>query len=143
MAYDSQSIVPAVKSIGLPFGEYIVVGGGSLAIRGIRETRDLDIIVLPSLFNQLVLQGWVLDPEYNRKWNRLRVKRNDVEIYPDLYLEEKRLFLDVQELIISADVIKGISFQPLRHLLTCKADGKREKDLNDIRLIEEYLKVKI
>ena len=142
MAYNAHGVIAGIKNLNLSLGKYIVVGGASLAVRDIRETRDLDIIVLPSLFNELILQGWELDAEYHQKWNRDRVKRGDVEIYPDLYLEKQNRFLDVRELITNADVVENIPFQPLEHLMMCKLDGGREKDLNDVALIKNYLETK-
>lgn len=142
MAYGHKEIIEKIRELSLPSGQYLVAGGGSLAVRDIRETRDLDIIVLPALFQKLISEGWELDTEYHRKWNRDRVKKNDVEMYPDMYLEEQDKFLDIQELIANADVIEGIPFQPLKHLMECKMGGAREKDLNDVELIKKYLAVR-
>jgi len=39
----------------LPFSntDFIIVGGGALAIRNLRNTHDIDIVVIPELFEKL------------------------------------------------------------------------------------------
>lgn len=134
----AEDVVRKVSALGLPVGQYIVVGGGTLAVRGIRETKDLDIVVLPEPFLELA-KTWPLDKEYEGKWRRQRLKKGEVEMYPDLYLERKNVYLDLKELIDNAEIIRGIPFQPLTHLMMCKLDTAREKDLADVALIEQYL----
>lgn len=129
-------ILNEIRKLDLPAGQFIVVGGGSLAVRGIRETRDLDIVVLPEVFEMLVAQGWPLDAEYENKWSRKRIKRGLTEIYPDLFLEKQNRYLDIKELIAQADIIAGIPFQPLQHLRMCKLEATREKDIKDVELID-------
>jgi predicted nucleotidyltransferase len=140
MEYTGPEVIQKIKVLNLPTSKYIVLGGSVLAVRGIRETKDIDVLVLPEVFAQLSQEGWQLDPEYERKWNRKRLRKEDYEVYPDLYLESEERFIDVQELIASADVIEDIPFQPLEHLLVAKREGHREKDVSDVKLIEEYLR---
>jgi predicted nucleotidyltransferase len=139
MSYTGPQVIQKIKDIGLPAGKYIVVGGSVLAVRQIRETKDIDILVLPEVFERLSREGWTPDPEYEKKWNRRRLKRDDFEVYPDLYLESENRYLDVPEFIQSADMIEGIPFQPMDHLLMAKREGTRDKDLNDVKLIETFL----
>lgn len=139
MAYSGPQIIEKIKSLNLPQNKYFAVGGSSLAIRGIRETRDLDIVVLPEVFEMLQKAGWELDAEYENKWNRKRLKKDDVEIYPDLFLEKAGTFLNIEELIEKADVFEGMRVQDLKCLMLCKLDNPREKDLKDVALIREFL----
>ncbi len=138
---NAQDILAAIKALKLLNGSYIVVGGSSLALRGIRDTHDLDIIVTSELFSTLAKQ-LPLDPEYQRKWNRQRIKKDLIEIYPDLLLENKNTFLDIQKFIAEAEFIDNIPVQPLEHLMMCKLDTGREKDLQDVVLIQQYLKTR-
>jgi hypothetical protein len=132
-------VIEKVKRLNLPLGKYSVIGGASLAVRGIRETRDLDILVIPELFDELHRQGWPLDKAYESRWSRKRLKVKDVEIYPDFLLEKQNVFIDVLKLIDESDLIDGIAFQPLNHLKVCKLDCERKKDAEDVMLIESYL----
>jgi hypothetical protein len=140
MPYTTTDIINKVKSLNLPVGQYMLIGGSNLAVRGFRDTRDLDILVTPDLFNTLMSDGFVLDPEYEQKWNRKRLIKDDTEIYGDLYLEKQNYFFDVAQIISEADIVEGIPVQSLQNILVCKADSAREKDLRDIELIKEYLK---
>ena len=118
--FTGQEIIQEIRELNFPIGKYIVLGGSSLAVRNIRDTKDLDILLLPELFDKLSQEGWEFDLEYERRWNKKRLKKEDVELYPYLYLERQERYLDVQELIDSADIIEGIPFQPLRNLINLK-----------------------
>ncbi len=50
-------IFSCVKTLNLPFGEYVVVSSGTLEALGIRPTRDLDIAVTSKLFEKLRTEG--------------------------------------------------------------------------------------
>ena len=134
------SIFDTVKHLDFPLGKYVVVGGGALAARGMRQTRDIDIVVLPDLFQHLIQAGWPFDDEYERKWKRKRLKQGDIEIYPDMYLARADQFLNVEELITEADIIEGLPFHSLQSLMMCKLDAGSEKDLQDIKLIKQLQK---
>ncbi len=131
-------VVAQIKQLQLPLGQYIVMGGATLAVRSIRETKDLDILVMPGLFEELKKQ-FPLDPVYEEKWHRQRLKAGELEFYPDFYYEKRNLFVDVVELIKDAEIIEGLPFQKLPHLMDAKLDTAREKDLHDVALIQDYL----
>lgn len=127
-----------LERLALPFGQYVVIGGGCLAAHGLRETRDLDILVTQELFEQLRREGWEDDPVYTEKWKRVRLKRGEVEVYPDMVkgVGER---MDANALIASAESIRGFSFLPLARLLPFKEVSDREKDREDVRLIRGAL----
>lgn len=131
-------VLAAVHSLQFPFGDYIIMGGSSLAVRGARATRDLDILVNQSLFNTLA-ETWPYDDEYFSKWNRKRLKKDEFEVYPDFFLEKANEFHDVDTLIAEADIVNNIPIQKLDHLIAAKLDNGREKDLQDIVLMKDYI----
>lgn len=133
------NVIEEAKKLQLPVRQYIVVGGGCLAVRGLRETKDLDVVVKPSLFDTLLERGWPQDFAYERRWNRRRAKRGNIEIYPDMFLEKTNSFVDVDNLIRRADIIDGVPFLPLGDLRVFKSDTGREKDLRDVVLIDNFL----
>jgi hypothetical protein len=140
MTYTSAQIINKVNSLNLPMGQYMLIGGSNLAVRGFRDTRDLDILVNSTLFNHLMSEGFILDEEYEQKWNRRRLIKDDIEIYGDMYLEKQDYFFDVPKIISEADIIEGIPVQSLSNVLVCKMDSARDKDLKDIELIKDYIK---
>lgn len=129
------NIFEKVKSLDLPPDQYVVVGGGVLAARKIRETQDIDIVVTPGLFEEIKEQeGWREDTKPNGG--------------PCLCKDMYEVFLDVncdsyqpttKELISRAETINGIPFISLHDLLLFKKGYGRPKDKPDIKLIEEVL----
>ena len=133
------NVIAEIKNLALPSGQHVVVGGGCLAVRGLRETRDLDIVVLPALFESLINQGWSLDSAYEQRWHRRRLKRGEIEIYPDMFLNATGSFMGVEKLIHDAEMIEGIPFLSLKTLRLFKSGTDREKDVQDVALIDAFL----
>lgn len=131
-------LVAKIEALSLPFGEYIIVGSASMAVRGIREANDLDIVAQPTLFAKLA-KTWPLDEEFFKKWNRKKLRGDEVEVYDGLYLDNDKYSISNSELIKRADIIEGLPFQPLENLLLCKLDIGRSKDMEDIELIRRHL----
>lgn len=138
--YDKASVANEIRALGLVVGTYVMIGGSGLALRGIRETRDIDVVVRSEIFSQLVEAGWELDPAYEARRQRQRIKRGSVEIYPDMYLNAEQRFVDLDELIASAELVDGIPCLSLDWLRRFKSgDQAQEKDRDDVRLIDGYL----
>lgn len=95
-------------------------------------------MALPTLFTSLKNRGCLLDDVYEKKWQRQRLKQGEIEVYPDMFLEKTGGFVDTQALIAEAEIIEGIPFLTLEQLRMFKHTG-REKDDQDIALIDEYL----
>lgn len=117
-----------LKDLGLPEDQYAVSGSGPLAVRGIRDVHDLDIIVKPELWEYLCRQ-------YNKENDRL-IKIGNI----DIYREWKPYFRDVDALISDADLIDEIRFIRFDDILKWKKAMNKPKDREDVRLIEEYTK---
>jgi hypothetical protein len=130
-------IVKEVKSLELPDGQYVVFGSGPMQVHGIRESDDIDILVLPELYKSLKQQGW---PE--KRWkppypSDYLYKGNFQIVYNWNYGEYNP---DPEQLIEQSEIIQGIPFARLEEVLRWKRVLGREKDQRDIKLIEEYLK---
>lgn len=127
-----------VKKLNFPPNQYIVVGSGIMAAKGIRETNDLDIIVTPELFEQCKKEGWETHP-----WTKKDIpgkewlKRGDVELYEQL--SRKTGGITAKKLLENAEVIQGIPFINLETFMDFKKEYGRPKDFEDIRLVKEYL----
>lgn len=119
-----------LKELNLPLKEYAIFGSGALSIRGIRENRDLDIIVKRKLWNKLIKKYPVkeyLSKEY--------LEFEKIEIWRDW----RPLQDNVDKIIDNAEIISGIRFVNLYDLIKLKEIQNREKDKQDIKLIEKYL----
>lgn len=127
------TIISRIKQLRLPYGQYVVVGSGTLEALGIRQAADIDIAVLPALHTALRATGeWDEDERYGE----IFLKREDVEILPRLDWDAYPT--TTAAAIASALVIDGVPFMNLDELRTFKAALGRDKDLADIALIDAY-----
>ena len=117
-----------LKKLNLPVSEYAIFGSGPIAIQGIRDSRDMDIIVKENLWSKLIKKYPVLNTY------KEIIKIGNIEIYKDW----KPWFSNVNELIDHADIINNIRFVKLKYVLDWKKAFGREKDKEDIQLIEKH-----
>ncbi|MGA3020599.1 MAG: hypothetical protein ABSD68_01460 [Candidatus Micrarchaeales archaeon] len=131
-------IANKIKKLSLPLGEYALFGSVPLAAHGIRESRDIDIVAMPKLYNRLrMLQGWKegIFPSGDKV-----LRKDDVEMCKDW--NYKSYNPSVKKLITEADIIDGIPVVKLEETLAWKKAFGREKDLKDVKLIEKYFSKK-
>lgn len=130
-------IIDAVRALELPSGEYLVCGSGILDALGVREAKDVDLLVTPRAFEELRKRGWEYrDVEIDGR-RRERLTLGAAEAYTDLWYGDVRVEGDAA--LAAAEVIEGIPFQSLEELLKMKRGLGREKDRRDITLIEKLL----
>ena len=129
-----------IKSYGLPLPEYAITGSGPMGARDLKVIGDIDIIVKDSLWNEL-----------EKKYGITKTTETIKIVFPDNIIEAfcqnsfigwERLDTDpsVSERIREADIIDDLPFEELKHVLYFKNRMCREKDLQDINIINNYLK---
>ncbi|MBD3303645.1 hypothetical protein GF343_00725 [Candidatus Woesearchaeota archaeon] len=116
-----------LKKLNFPTDQYAVFGSGPLAIRGLRENEDIEILVKPELWEKLAKNH--------------KLARDDLISIGNVHIFKhwEPWLKNRDELIDTADIIDGIRFVKLEHVLDWKEKMGREKDKKDIELIEEYL----
>lgn len=127
-----QELLSEFKKLNLPDGEYAVYGSGPLAVRGIRDVHDLDVIVSNSLYRRL-------RDRYMEDEEKERIKIGKIEIYPPWGWSPEIKDLEMEEVISQAELIKGVRFTKLEDILDFKKRMGRPKDLKDIQLVNDYL----
>jgi hypothetical protein len=128
------NIIQRVKTLGLPVGQYVVVGSGVLDALGIRIANDIDLAVLPELHAKLRADwGWKEEERYGK----IFLKKDGIDIIPELSWEAYPT--TTEQAIASAEVINGVPFMNLHELKKFKTALGREKDFADIKLIDAYL----
>ncbi len=132
---DAQEFLTEIKNLHLPKGKYAVFGSGPMVVRSMRKSGDVDIIVLPSLYHQCLHSGW----EERKSGNTLKLVKGNVEMYRDWNFPSFRP--DVKKLISTAEYIGGVPFVLLPEVIKWKQVFGREKDVSDVKQIEEYLKI--
>jgi hypothetical protein len=133
-------IVSRVKALSLPLGKYCVFGSGVLEVHGIRKAKDVDILIDEELYQELRKRGW---KRYWFFWRLLTckaLKKGDVECFTNC---KNGIFkIETADLIRNAQMIDGVPFMHLKELKDFKLGAGRNKDVKDVRLIEEYLAMK-
>lgn len=125
------SFLERVKALGLPEGEFVVIGSGLLDVWGLRESNDIDVVASESIFAQLRESGrYTVDEKFNSEL----LHADDVEIWPDWKLDAP---FDV--LNKSAIRIDGVKFVHPDILIKRKLESGTPKDIHDIQLLQEYL----
>lgn len=124
-------ITERVHALGLPTDQFVVIGSGLLDAYGLRPASDIDLIVTPQLFDLLKTSG-----EYQEgiKNNEPYLENGDQEIW--LSWGEGRDFAHLKQ---NSETIEDIMFVNPQFLIERKRERGTEKDVNDIKLLEEYL----
>ena len=124
----------AVRALELPKGKYAVFGSGPLAARGLKKAGDIDLIVTPDLFAELLARKEFTQKPAESGSPSLVV--GDVEIFCDWNCGMTE---QVSEMIATAEEIEGLPFVQLKFVAEWKRKYGREKDLRDLALIEKFL----
>lgn len=130
----------AIKKLNLPLGQYAITGSGALGIRNLREINDIDLIVTLELWKSLAATYGVTDTNSVEK---ITFPKEAIEAFREgsFYAAPKDEDAPtVAERIAKAEVIDGLPFESLEHVLYYKQKMGREKDLKDVQAIEEWLK---
>jgi len=120
-----------LKKLNLPIDQFAIFGSGPLAVRGLRENDDLDIVASEELWNQLT--------EKYKPVSDKEIKIGSIQIFKHW----RPWFDDSRELIESADLINGVRFVNLADVKKWKSAMGREKDLADIKLIDKFQNEKV
>ncbi len=130
----------AVRKLDLPIGKYAITGSGALGIRNLRKIGDIDIVVTEELWSLLAKKYGITDTAGVKKI-----------VFPDgiieafgpcsFYCEEEDPDAPtIADRIAKAEIIEGLPFESLQHVLYYKRRMGREKDLRDILIIEAIIK---
>lgn len=125
------AIVERVKALGLPLDQLVVIGSGLLDAYGLRQAADLDLSVSPELFESLKKSG---DFTLNERSGLPFLYKDDVEVW--LGWNADIVFEDLKT---DAVYVDGVAFANPAVIIKRKTERGLEKDLRDIKLLEEYL----
>jgi hypothetical protein len=128
--FNKQTIKNIISELGLENEYYKLFMGGSLCIRDIRETRDIDLGVEPETFEKLKerLQGTVYESRLGNDKFDLEHECGNIEIF-----KCEDFYDDIEK-------VEGIWCQKIESIIKMKVMLHREKDREDLRLI--YGKIK-
>lgn len=119
---NKQEFIEKLEKLDLPRSEFLILSGGSLLLRGLRETTaDMDICVSEELAKTLDLANCPKDKD------GCFVPFEDVQMKADMAGRDY-------------DIVNGYKCQTLEDILAKKREWDRPKDRKDIAVIEQYLK---
>lgn len=131
------NIFEKLKELNLPFGKYVIISSGTLDALGIRSASDIDIAVTKDLHEKLRnTKEW----QEHELHGKIFLQKDIFTIIPQLDWE--RYKTTTEEAISSALIIENFPFMNLEELLKFKIAMGREKDQNDIKLLEKMLNKK-
>ncbi len=123
-----------LRSLELPIGDHAVFGSGPLLVRGvIQEANDLDVISRGRAWDQAVAAGEVV-----------RLPEDGAEIvscFRGLVTVGRSWAygdVDIDHLIDTAEVIDGIPFVRLEHVVAFKELARRPKDLDHLDRLAQF-----
>jgi hypothetical protein len=124
-----EDIIKMIKDMELPLNEYWITSGAGLVIHGVKETtNDIDLGCTTNLVELFLKKGCKYTVE---KDNSRIVQINDtIEILENWFVDE----------IV---IIDGLPVGSLESIKKQKAQLGREKDIKDIKIIDDYIKNKV
>ncbi len=119
-----------LKKLNLLTERYAIFGSGPLAIRNLRKNKDIDLAVSKDLWFKLV-------KKYPQGVNDPKIK---IQLSKNISAYDINCLVFKIDLKKDVEFIKGLPFITLQKTLEWKKLKNREKDQDDIKLIENYLK---
>jgi hypothetical protein len=123
--------IDEVHALGLEPFEYVLCASATLAALGLRENKDIDMVVTDSVFNRLMMAH----PEaFDLKDDGVEcLTIGNLEIFREFKIVSRKNIFEKKMLV------DGIPVMGLRQLRHWKFLMGREKDKHDIALIDAYL----
>jgi hypothetical protein len=123
---NKKDIIKIIKDMKLPLGEYWVTSGAALVLHEVKETtKDIDLGCTTQLAEQYIKKGC----KYRVSKNNIRIiKVNDTIEMLENWFADKIIFID------------GLPVGSLESIKKQKAQLGRAKDIEDIKLIDDYIK---
>ena len=132
----SQTFAERVKELGLPLDQIIIIGSGILDQLGIRQSADIDVATNREALEEIARSdGWVEKLDKNQRQYLVKYD-GSVEIWDGWEIDGR--IVEYGELLYYAVEYDGVKFVNLDFLRRWKSWRGREKDIQDVRLIDEW-----
>jgi hypothetical protein len=123
-----------IKELNFSKDSYIVFGGCPLAIVGIREAKDIDLLVSKALFEWLRKIGW---QELYKAPGDVPLTHGVFEAHDNWNFSPYSPTLE--HLLASAMMVEGIPFASLEEVRKWKMMSGRPNDRIDMECIDAYM----
>ncbi len=128
-------ITKRAKQVGIDTSKFIVIGSGVLDVLGIRSTDDVDLLVTKDVYKSFHSKpGWS-----EKIWPQgdPTLSAEGVDLSTD-WGDDKNIY-QFDEILQNSIEVGGIRFVSPEFLIKWKKNKGRDKDLQDVKLITEYL----
>jgi hypothetical protein len=126
-----------IRALNLPLGEYLITASGPMGIRMLREIGDIDIKVSDELWEKLAEDNEIVYDDCNVM--KIKLSEN-VEVMCEASFEGRNPDAPkIDQQLREAEIIDDLPFENIQTTLFFKRKSTREKDLNDVELIEKWL----
>ncbi len=123
-----EDIIKILKEMDLPLNQYWITSGAALVIHGVKDTtRDIDLGCTTELVEAFLKKGCKCKVVEDN--SRIVEVNDNIEILENWFVEK-------------IEFIEGLPVGTLESIKKQKAELGREKDMKDIKLIDEFIKRK-
>lgn len=130
-----------VKALGLPLDQLIVVGSGIMGELEIRQSSDVDVILTESTFESLSDQdGWRRVTKDGRE--AFLNEQHNAEAWSSWVAPDDSGLVDFESLMPDTVVLNDVRFASLDYVRAWKKWYDRQKDRDDVALIDAYLEAR-
>ncbi|WP_326513457.1 hypothetical protein [Clostridium intestinale] len=123
---DKNYIIKMLNDLNLPPSEYWITSGSALVMHGVKQyTKDIDLGCTNSLWDFFLQNGHMF--RVGKDNSKIMQINEYVEVIKEYHVEE-------------IEFVEGLPTGSLKSIKKQKERLGREKDIIDIRLIDEYIK---
>lgn len=123
---NKNSIIKMLNDLNLPPSEYWITSGSALVMHGVKQyTKDIDLGCTNSLWDFFLQNGHMF--RVGKDNSKIMQINEYVEVIKEYYVEE-------------IEFVQGLPTGSLKSIKKQKESLGREKDIIDIKLIDEYIK---
>ena len=133
----SETFADKVKALNLPLDQIIVIGSGILDQLGIRPAVDIDLAVSSDLMKKLSEESsdWIKKFDDNQRFYFIK-DDGSAEVWDGWEFDGQVVSYDgLLDYVVEYD---GVRFVNLEFLSRWKKWRSREKDVQDVKLIDEW-----
>ena len=133
----SETFANKVKALNLPLDQIIVIGSGILDQLGIRPASDIDLAASPDLMKKLSEKSgdWIKKFDDNQRFYFIK-DDGSAEVWDGWEFDGQAV--SYGELLSQSVEYDGVRFVNLEFLSQWKKWRSREKDVQDVKLIDEW-----
>lgn len=133
----SETFADKVKTLNLPLDQIIVIGSGILDQLGIRPASDIDLAASSDLMKKLSEESgdWIKKFDDNQRFYFVKGD-GSAEVWDGWEFDGQTVSYD--DLLDYAVEYDGVRFVDLEFLRKWKSWRGREKDVQDVELIDEW-----